>query len=149
MGRFRSLLLDRRFFQKSFPRNHLFHVKTRTGNCIWKQHPEYRSPYRITDFRYYSVSRFSIKKIRFGKQVLVSEGYYKQKSVWSFTFDHTLLYFISSISGISSLNPSPTTSLDSTMIVNAFGSMVCTIFLIVYICLLLHAHITTSLFFLE
>lgn len=30
----------------------LFYIcfKTRTGNCIWKQHPEYRSPYRITDF---------------------------------------------------------------------------------------------------
>ena len=50
MVRFRSLLLDRRFFQKSFPRNRLFHVKTRTGKCIWKKHPEYRSPYLITDF---------------------------------------------------------------------------------------------------
>lgn len=47
MGRFRSLLLDRRFFKKSVSANSFWYLKDITN----------------------------------------------RKSVWSFTFDHTLLYF--------------------------------------------------------
>lgn len=45
----------------------------------------------------------------------------------------------------SSLNPSPTTSLDSITTINAFLSTSFIIFLMIYICLLLQAHMTISL----
>ena len=83
MGRFRSLLLDRRFFQKSFPG---------TAYSTLKHAPvtAYGSNIRNIGLLIGSLisilfsKRFSIKKIRFGKQVLVSEGYYKQKKCMVF-----------------------------------------------------------------
>lgn len=65
----------------------------------------------------------------------------------TFTLIYFIFFYISSLN--SSLNPSPSTSFDSTIIVKAFGSTRCAIFLIVYICLLLQAHITTAFSFLE
>ena len=92
MGRFQSLLLDRRFFQKSFPRNRLFHVKrapvTAYGNNIRDIGLLIGSLISILFSK-----RFSIKKSVSANKFWYLKDITNRKSVWSFTFDHTLLYF--------------------------------------------------------
>lgn len=92
MGRFRSLLLDRKFFKNLFQGTAYSTLKrapvTAYGSNIQNIGLLIGSLISILFSK-----RFSIKKSVSANRFWYLKDITNRKSVWSFTFDHTLLYF--------------------------------------------------------